>query len=185
MKHSESGLTLLELVMALAVLAVVVGLATPSLGAAIESGRYASASHQISGSLATARMLAITRGHRVAVCPTTDGSSCSDGSDWSRGWLLFLDADRTGQPRDAAAVLEVVERPASGSALRVGTTPGRRLVRFFPNGMAGGNNLTLSICSASGEQLLGQVVVAVSGRARTTRIASGSDVPCPIGRPAG
>lgn len=185
MRTTQAGLTLLELIVALAILGIVLALAAPSFSAIAESGRFAGASHQLSVSLATARTLSITRGQRVSVCPLATGNRCTGGSDWTRGWMVFLDPDRAGQPKDDDAIVQVFERGPGNTSLRVGTTPGRRLVRFSPDGMAGGSNLTLSICADGEDRLLGQVVVSMSGRARSTRLASGATTACPLGPPPG
>lgn len=185
MRTTQTGLTLMELIVALAILGLVLALATPSFNAIAESGRFAGASHQLSVSLATARTLSITRGQRVSVCPLDSGNRCSGGSDWTRGWMVFLDPDRVGQPKDSDAVVQIMEREPGNGALRVGTTPGRRLVRYSPLGTAGGSNLTLSICAGNENRLLGQVVVSMSGRTRSTRLDSRVTRPCPLGPPPG
>lgn len=183
MRLIQTGMSLIELAMALAVLAILLGLAAPSLGAMAESSRFSAASHQLTVSLATARTLAITRGQRVSVCPLALDDACSGSNDWSLGWMVFLDPDRAGQPADGEAIVQVLRRPAGAASPRVGTSPGRRLVRYSTDGMAGGSNLTLSICDANQQRLLGQVVVAISGRARSTREPADSSAACPLRLP--
>lgn len=183
MKWTQSGLTLLELVMGVSVMAVVLAIAAPSFRQITESNRFAGTSHELTVSLTTARTLAISRGHRVSVCPMTHDQRCTGSNDWSQGWMVFLDAERTGQPKDATAILQVVQRQSGAAFPRVATTPGRHLVRYSPDGMAGGSNLTLSICAGHQDRLLGQVVVAVSGRTRSTRQPARGETTCPVGPP--
>lgn len=173
----QTGMTLIELVIVVVVLALLTGLTMPTFRQVSESARYRNTSHALTVSLAQARMIAISRGHRVTVCPATPDGACTGGADWSSGWIVFLDPARTGQPSTREAILETHQRSASANNPKVHTTPGRRFVRFSPDGMARGSNLTLTICSPRDSRMLGQVVVSTAGRVRSQRGDSGT--PCP------
>ena len=56
--------------------------------------------------------------------------------------------------------------PAIDGALAIRTTKGRHRVRYQPNGMAGGVNLTLTVCSRRTGKTLGTVTVNMGGRIR-------------------
>lgn len=86
------GFTLIELMLALLIAGVVLGLAVPSMGKMMERGQTTSTFNRLIGDLAFARSEAVKRGQPVVVCPSNNQSSCA-GSDWSKGWLLFVDLD--------------------------------------------------------------------------------------------
>ena len=77
------GFTLVELLITIAVLAVVLAIAVPSFRSVINRNRLVSASNEVVGALQLARMEAIRRNSRVEICPSTDGATCS-GSSWTR-----------------------------------------------------------------------------------------------------
>lgn len=178
MRTTNLGTTALELAIALAVAATLVVLTAPSFAGLIERTRYRAASHDLTAGLAQARMLAVVRGRPVTLCPSLDGKSCEATSDWSRGWITYLDPGRGAQPENAGDVLLVVQRDAGGAQPRVETSSGRQRVRFQPDGTAGGHNLTFRICSADRSRALGRVVVSRVGRTRVERVETEHEAPC-------
>lgn len=82
-RRRPTGFTLVELMITVAVLAVVLAIAVPSFRDMINRNRLVSTANEISGALNLARMEAIRRNRRVELCPSTDGATCS-GNNWSR-----------------------------------------------------------------------------------------------------
>lgn len=166
MHRNSRGLTLAELLVALATLAVCLTVALPAFGGLHERARLATALHHLTSSLAMARSLAITSGRPVTICPSRDGATCRMDFAWEDGWILFADPHRRGTPRSSTDVLRRAG-PLPG-ALLVRSTPGRTRVRYLAGGRAHGSNVTLRLCSADG-RMLGQVIVNNAGRARVRR----------------
>jgi len=81
-------MTLLELLVAIAVLSVLVSLAAPSFSTILAEQRLRQASSEMRISLTTARSEAIKRGESVAVVPRD--------SSWSSGWCVEADAGASG-----------------------------------------------------------------------------------------
>lgn len=179
MRNHRVGFTLLELIITISIGAIVVAMALPGFTSLLEANRRAAASNLLVASLMHARSEAISRRHPVSVCPIAEGPACTTEPDWNAGWMVFLDPHREGEPASAADVIRVVERPETASRLSIGTSAGRRLVRFQPSGTSGGSNLTLSICSPRSGDLLGQVVVNRTGRARYRAEVGAPASPCP------
>jgi type IV fimbrial biogenesis protein FimT len=162
-----AGHTLVELLAVVLLMAILLALAAPSFSRLMERNRAAAVFHQLTTSMALARMAAIHRGHPVTVCPTRDGRVCRRDLVWEEGWMSFLDAERAGQP---ASPDDVLERYAqSRGSLAVRGTPGRHRVRFQPSGWARGANISLRVCARAQARLLGAVVVNNAGRPRTER----------------
>jgi type IV fimbrial biogenesis protein FimT len=158
------GVTLLELSVALAVVAILCLLALPSFTATLSRWRADMLRMQLVSVFNSARSTAITRREPVAVCPSEDGRRCA--GDWSRGWLIHRDRGRFNDTPLSEDILQF-RAGYSDRSLRAGTTQGRLRLRFQGDGRSGGSPLTVDICA--GGQLHGQVVVNNVGRTRATR----------------
>ena len=90
----QNGFTLVELMVTVAVLAIVAAIAFPSFQGTLRSNRVASANNEVLGLLSLARSEAIRSNRGGGVCGSSDGASC-DGS-WSAGMLAFTDTDGDG-----------------------------------------------------------------------------------------
>src|SRR5690349_4843146 len=95
------GVTLVEQVMVMAILAVLIAIASPSLAGLVRRGRTQSAQMDFIEALGYARGEAVLRRARVLFCPTRDRVHCSDESQWDGGWLVGVDRNHDNQP-DAA-----------------------------------------------------------------------------------
>ena len=101
-------------------------------------------------------------GRRTLLCPTRDGSSCSDATRWESGWLLGRDSNRDDQPDGGP--LHVGQGYAGKVAIY--SSGGRHVVRFHPDGSASGSNITLLFCQPSKASDALVVVVSNAGRIR-------------------
>ncbi|HET6806476.1 MAG TPA: GspH/FimT family pseudopilin [Frateuria sp.] len=158
------GVTLVEQVMVVAVLAVLVGIASPSLAGLVRRGRTRSAQADFLEALGFARSEAVLRSTRVLFCPSRDRVHCSDENRWDGGWLVGFDRNHDNQPD--AAPLRV---GGAHAHLRILSSASRRHVAFLPDGSAAGSNLSLLFCApGDGREALG-LVVSNSGRVRGSR----------------
>ena len=171
----NAGFTLIELVTTLSVVAILAGIAAPSFAGFVERQRASAAMNSLMTHMALARVAAITHNRRAVLCPSVDGEHCEVGTDWSAGWMLFMDDDGNHKPDATDEVVRVDLEPTS-QHLRVISTTGRPQLRYLPDGRAAGTNLTVSICNQRRE-LLGQVIVNNMGRPRSERPKV--PTPCP------
>ncbi|QIL21706.1 GspH/FimT family pseudopilin [Thermomonas sp. HDW16] len=167
MRHRTAGFTLIELATTLSVVAICAGIALPSMAALIERQRASTAVGSLMSHMALARMAAISHNRRAILCPSADGNTCLAGTDWSRGWMLFLDEDGNRIPDTSEEILRTDLEPTSRH-LRVISTVGRQQLRYLPDGRSAGANLTVSICNQQNE-LLAAVIVNNMGRPRSER----------------
>ena len=170
MRDRDAGFTLIELIITMAVLAICAGVALPSLRSFMEQQRTLAAISSLTSHMALARMAAVTRNQRTVLCPSRNGNSCEAGTDWSTGWMLFLDEDGNRLPDSGDEVLRMDLEPTSRH-LRVVSTRGRQQLRYLPDGRSAGTNLTISICNHRSE-VLARVIVNNAGRPRSERPAS-------------
>src|SRR5690606_19880693 len=86
MSARQSGFTLLEAVIALAVASVLVGTAVPAVTGVAEAAHASSAQAALLATLTQSISHAAIAGSEVVLCPG-DHAGCRDSSDWSSGWI--------------------------------------------------------------------------------------------------
>jgi type IV fimbrial biogenesis protein FimT len=91
-----SGFSLIELLITIAIAAIVAGLAAPSFTKLINANRIQTAASGLQGDLMFARTEAVKRGTWVTVCPSADQASCSGANTWHTGWIVFYDKSGNG-----------------------------------------------------------------------------------------
>ena len=88
--HYSRAFTLIELMVTLAVLAIVISLAAPSFSNMLQENRLSALTNELQGALQLARSEAVKRRVNVAVCRSNaDQSDCENGTDWAGGWLMM------------------------------------------------------------------------------------------------
>jgi type IV fimbrial biogenesis protein FimT len=99
-RRREGGFTLVEAMVVIAISAILVGLAAPSMRNLIERNGVNESLDSLTSSLAFARAEAIKRGFPVIVCRSTGAETntptCSSNLAWNTGWLVFADFDSDG-----------------------------------------------------------------------------------------
>jgi type IV fimbrial biogenesis protein FimT len=142
----QRGFTLVELVVTIALVAILTTLAIPSFTETLRGWRRDSATRAFVSSLNLARTEAIKTSRVLVVCPSADGASCSNASNWNIGWLVFSDDgidssngvitpdNANNQSVDAGErVAAVMSAPAGVSAI---TSPDNiQLLQFLPNAL--------------------------------------------------
>ncbi|WP_266159846.1 GspH/FimT family pseudopilin [Dyella silvatica] len=160
--RKSRGTTLIELIAVLTIVAILTCIALPSLGPLLARHQLHIAQTDVIAALQYARKLAVTTGSRTIVCPTRDGHSCSNETQWNSGWLLGQNQLRRDQPDGAPSRIGHGYR----QQINILSTAGRRRVLFQADGSAGGNNITLILCTPGKSEQVLSVVVSNSGRIR-------------------
>jgi type IV fimbrial biogenesis protein FimT len=174
-----AGLTSVELLTALALVAVLAALAAPSFQTLHLNGRRTAAVNGFLHTVFLARSEAIKRGQVVTVCHSSDGQRCDPGVDWSSGWIVFANRDRDDPPeRDARESLIVT----SGGWPGVSISSNRRAYSFRPVAQAVVNG-TVVFCDARGSAHARAIIINHTGRPRVAqRDPEGKPLRCPSGQ---
>ncbi|HET6397440.1 MAG TPA: GspH/FimT family pseudopilin [Pseudoxanthomonas sp.] len=162
-KH-HAGVTLIELLVTLVVLAVLLGMALPSFQGSMRSNRVATATNEILASLALARTEAIKGLGPAGVCPSSDGVSCASNTDWSGGWLVWREHRAAG-----ATVRTVVRYVQARHQMEVsGPADG---IRFTTQGRSDSGAVQFGLSPEDAEGPARCIAVNASGQARTEKQA--------------
>jgi len=92
----QRGLTLIEMLVVVTLIAILASFAAPSLTGITRSGRILSEASSFVGDLQLARAEAIKRGLPVILCPSLDGQTCrkdANANNWQVGWIMVADND--------------------------------------------------------------------------------------------
>lgn len=92
----QHGLTVIELLIILAAIAIVVMISVPGSSMVLEHYRLKAASSHLAASLNLAKEEALMRNSTVKVCPSSNGRFCRNDGNWNYGWLVFSDGNGDG-----------------------------------------------------------------------------------------
>jgi len=140
------GFSLIELMIGIAVAAILLSLAAPSFVATLQNSRATTQANELLSVFHLARLEALKRGRPVSLCGSANGTSCSDS--WSDGWIVFVDGAAVGSE---TATVSTVLRAGTGSGATITsgdendddedadadadqTIPLPDFVRFLPSG---------------------------------------------------
>lgn len=153
------GFSLVELMVALAVAAILAAIAIPAFDSFILSNRLSSYASAFSASARVARSEAMKRNLPVTLCKSSNGTSCSTSGGWEQGWIVL--SGTTVISRQQATVTGYVLSSSINS------------LTFQPNGL-GATQSTVTVCRASplGAQER-QVTVSATGRASISKTYAG------------
>jgi type IV fimbrial biogenesis protein FimT len=161
---TEGGWTLIELLCALAVCAIVGGSAFSFLGGVLERGRASAVRQALADSLVAGAARATLSDARAVLCPSQDGATCSDGFDWSAGWLVFVDRNANREVEGGERIV-VRQGPLPGR-VRLHSTVGRKRIVFQALGGNAGSNVTFTLCDGRGPKYAATLVLSNNGLLR-------------------
>jgi type IV fimbrial biogenesis protein FimT len=164
----QTGFTLIELVLALAIVAIVTAFATRMASAAINASRTSNSVMSLYAALTRARSAAATAGVDVVLCPSADGASCMSGYHWESGWIAFA-ATHAGSDRTADEPI-LLRQPALPAKVHLITSAGRTRIRFQPSGSNAGSNATFTFCDGRGANSAAAYAMANNGALHSTSL---------------
>lgn len=146
--RAQLGVTLVELLIVIAIAAILASLAGPSFSDFINRTRQSSAVSQLVSDLNRARSEAIKRNTPTLLCVRSTDTACGNTMDWQNGWLVCVGSTTCDTPLAVHAALPPTLTLIGGASS----------VQFRPNGSSGSGAVTLT----AGGTGLGSKVVSIS-----------------------
>lgn len=172
----SAGFSLIELMVTIAVAAVLLAIAIPAFSNLMAQNELAVASNAARGALLAARQTAVMRGHPVSLCAGNPEAGCT--GDWSAGeWLVFRDTNHDGQLGADETVLHQGRVPGAGRTVSIdGNGPLRTALIYMPMGHAervsgafGAGRLRLCVARDLSPNAR-ELVISASGRVRLQHV---------------
>jgi type IV fimbrial biogenesis protein FimT len=174
-RHAHAGATLAELLVAVAIAALVLGLGVPAMRNLVLDARMTAAVNALVHAVHFARQEAQRDLRDVVVCRSTDGHDCASPGDWSSGWIVFVNRDGDDPP--AVDVAEPVLH-ATGAVGPARVRSNRRAYVLRPYALRATNG-TVVFCDERGAAQARAVIVSYTGRPRVShRQAGGQPLAC-------
>lgn len=180
--HS-TGFTLIELMVTVALAAILAFVAVPSLTVFKRNAELTSAANALVAALSTARSEALKRGYSGYVTP-------ANGTSWGGGWISFVNvsSDNTSRTFEAATDVLISRQEALPSYFTVtgpcttGSASGTSFVRFDASGFAGMSSCNgirnsnflierndLPVNSPARLEQSRRVIISITGRVRACK----------------
>lgn len=130
--QTQAGFTLAEMLIVLAIAAILLGIGISNFRPFIDQSRFTSVANDMVTAMNLARSEAVLRGRPVAVQ--------QKGVAWTEGWTIFMDPERD-QVRGAEPILR--EGNAVGTGIDI--TADATTIIFEPNGRRSSDNATARV----------------------------------------
>ncbi len=160
--YSQQGFTLIELMVTIAIAAILLAVAVPSFQDSIRRNRVATVAGNLVSALDNARAEAIRRAVPVYLCPSTSGTDCT-ATAWHDGWIMYFEP--------TAGTKTVLQVGNAVSAVSVSLTVGASPVQYTSRGMLSAA-VTFQVqpesCEAPSKYR--EIAVGVAGRSSVSEV---------------
>lgn len=93
MKRTPKGFTLIEMMLVLALIAILAGIGIPAFRDMILNNRIVNTANNLLATLQLARSEAATQHRQITVCPSSNQTSCAGNSVWTPGAVVLQGAN--------------------------------------------------------------------------------------------
>ncbi|MCG7530968.1 GspH/FimT family pseudopilin [Psychrobium sp. MM17-31] len=174
MKRSVSGFTIVELMIAMAIVIIVLHLGASSLKEMTLRNHMTTHVNEFVAVQRMARQYALYNKTDVIMCASTDGQKCMAKKYWHEGVLVFVDhnGDRKRDPDDK--VIKFFQARAKNLQVTWRAFPNRSYLQYVASGWTNNQNGTFRFCFANEPQHYNRALIITKiGRARLSTDSDG------------
>lgn len=169
MSIKTRGFSLIELLASIVVFSLLLIYAAPPLTDFISKSRALNEVRYLSLLVHKARHEAVIRRASVQLCPLNEQNQCT--ANWNLALTMFVDSNNNKALDSGEQVIRQVQAVAKEGVKR--RYP-RESIYFRADGLAWGNNGSLIYCFKLQQYQYIKVVIAATGRIRSTPVVSGT-----------
>jgi len=170
---ANKGFTLIEMMITVAIAALLLTIAIPSFEGFITNNRLSTQANAFVGALQLARSEAIKRNLAVTVCKSGDGQNCSsNASGFEQGWIVFADQNDSSNRDNGEEIINTNQGMPQGMSLicivqdtGAACQDGEPAIRYSADGTATASNATLRLCQQKNSNGR-RIAINIIGRVR-------------------
>jgi type IV fimbrial biogenesis protein FimT len=160
------GFTMVELIITVAIAAIVLTLAIPSFSSIIKNNRQTTMLNEFTSYFLYAKSEAVTRGTAVTFCPrNTAGTNCDASANWDDGWVVFIDVNGNGS-KDAGDTIKKVHE-AINNDFDISSSPSLTEITITPRGFVLSES-TFTFCDSRGASFARAKILRKTGRMKSS-----------------
>ena len=162
----QGGYSLYDLIITSAV-ASVLGAGAMGMSSLLQDAHMTAGVNQLMVELSLARSEAIKRRNTVTLCKSENGADCASGSDWHKGWIVFVD-DNTNRRIDNGETIIRVEQALNAVVLNFAGALNHDNYITYKHGGEAEPNGTFTFCDRRGSAKARSIIVLGTGRPRVS-----------------
>lgn len=171
-----AGYSLAELLVVLAIIALLLCLPMPDLGEWRRARGSEDFMRELQSVIELTRASAVDHNQMVTFCPSLDGKRCK-GSAWRDGAVVFTDANANRALDDADRLLLRLDPGPEYGTLTFRSFGNRQFLQMTPRAFTNYQNGNFTWCPSDGDaRKARQIIISLSGRSRMARDADGDGV---------
>lgn len=167
--NRQSGFSLLEILISLAVTIIVLAIAVPNFTNLIHSNKLTGSVNEFVAALHLTRSEAVRAGG-ATICASDNQTNCNS-ADWHDGWIVFSDYNSNGiRDKDDLGEDEPIIRASEGIPQSLKLKTGSTVIRYGSNGFLfpAGTTESIVFCADGSGGLDGrEIKVNTAGRPNT------------------
>jgi type IV fimbrial biogenesis protein FimT len=188
----QSGFTIIEIMVTVAVLAIILAVGLPNLKSFLVRNQVSAVTSEFSNDISRTRVEAISRNNCATICMSSNTANAltggtptcaTTGNDWQAGWIVFSNPSCSAtqnNPTTAGSTLIAVRQAGVESFTLSDSTSARRFT-FDSRGLAAGvgSNFTLAYTpeNAGSSSNYRSVCISSAGRVNVKQYAGASACP--------
>jgi prepilin-type N-terminal cleavage/methylation domain-containing protein len=174
--RGQGGFSLIELLTVIVVAGILAVYGLPNLISLIRADTLSTSANKLVFALNYARNEAVKRDAQVYVCPSSDGATCTNGSSWAIGWMVYILPSGSSTPTPLQSWPALPSNFTLVSKQNGTTTAAAAPVTYQPNGLTYSSALAMPsasttefiFCSAQGISKAVDVELMPTGRVETS-----------------
>ncbi|GBL04702.1 GspH/FimT family pseudopilin [Glaciecola sp. KUL10] len=159
----QKGVTLLEMMITVAILAIVLTVVAPNVQGILIKNRAVATMNELSTVIQYARNSAIDEQANAVFCPSSDFTSCS--TNWRHPKMVFIDQNNDGE-RDANEVLLVATESLNSTMTFTSTSD---VISFEDSGASSAQTIIKLCHTSNNAQYARQIEISLQGRVRLSQ----------------